>query len=101
MNSIPVSLLPCKPKQLKRQTSDPGPRRKKILTKNGLPVIGLSQRRLPNPKFGQILFHEEWDWDELIDSIYNVRLRDMGLFDRTDSPIEFVVEKIFYPLNSK
>ena len=97
MNNIPVSLLPFKPKNLKRQTSDPGPRRKKILTKNGLPVIGLSQRLLPNSRYQQILFHEEWGWEQLIDSIQNVKLKEMGLFDRTNTPIE----EIFYPPNSK
>ena len=59
MNAIPVSLLPIQPKQLIRQTSDPGPRRQNILTKNGLPVIGLSERLRPNPKCDQRLFDEE------------------------------------------
>ena len=93
MNSIPVSLLPIRPRQLKRQSSDPGPRRQNILTKNGLPVIGLSQRSLPNPRFGQTLFHPEWDWDELIESIHDVKLREMGFFDRSYSPIIEYIEE--------
>ena len=89
MNAIPVSLLPIHQNQLVRQTSDLGPRRQNILTKNGLPVIGLSQRFLPNPRCDQRLFDEEWDWADLIESLHDVKLREIGLFDRTYSPIEF------------
>lgn len=70
-----------------RRYSDPGPRIQKILTKNDKPIIGLSERKLPNPKFGQDIFNDEWDWTELIESLNDCRLRRLGLFSRTESPL--------------